>query len=520
MIRLGLTRHPVLQAAARILLVAIAVSLVLVPLAPPAAQASPAAQGVTLDRRFGLNQTWQVADAADRAGAGWTRMLFWWSEMQKEGPGGLNLFATDQDRLIDSEIARGREVVGAVLNTPRWASSDGSPNGVPNGLYLPWDHPENHWGQFMRLMAEHYRGRIDAWIIWNEIDISSGQWNTWHGSLEDYVQLQKVAYRAIKAGNPNATVLPFGAAWWYDRGDTIVRMLDLLAADPDARANNFYFDAANLHLYSRADDIPRIIGWYREQLAARGMSRPIWISETNAIPYDDPVWPASKAGFRASLDEQASYIVEALATYVGLGIERVSVNRAIDGTDFDAGGEPFGLIRNDGSTRPAFTAYQVVTRYFGGVREASYHRDPASGVTKVVMEKSGERVTVLWTMSPAGATASVEALGAQALKVNKWGEATTIQADGGRFTVGLASATANSNANNPRDYVVGGDPVILVERHDGDLTLAYRSLDELPMPGPLRVFETSSVSDPPVQTQPQRAGGSSEKKAPPTPRKR
>ena len=65
------------------------------------------------------------------------------------------------------------------------------------------------------------------------------------------------------------------------------------------------------------------------------------------------------------------YIIQAFATYVGLNVERVSVNRAIDGTDFEAGGEPFGLLRNDGSTRPAFTAYQVATRYFGGVREAS-----------------------------------------------------------------------------------------------------------------------------------------------------
>ena len=101
------------------------------------------------------------------------------------------------------------------------------------------------------------------------------------------------------------------------------------------------------------------------------MSKPIWIGETNAIPYDDPIWQASKANFRATMDEQASYIIQAFATYVGLNVERVSVNRAIDGTDFEAGGEPFGLLRNDGSTRPAFTAYQVATRYFGSVREAT-----------------------------------------------------------------------------------------------------------------------------------------------------
>lgn len=496
-----LRRSPLLQTAARLLLFVVVVALVFLPLAPPVAQANPAAAAVSRDTRFGLNEAWRAAEAADRAGAGWSRVLFWWSEMQQNGPGDLNLFATDQDGYINNEADRGRQLAGAVINTPGWASSDGTRNGVPNGLYLPYDHPENHWGQFMKLMAQHYRGKIDTWIIWNEIDISHGQWDTWNGSLEDYVQLQKVAYKAIKAGNPNATVIPFGAAWWYDYGATITRMLDIIKADPEAAANNHYFDAANLHLYSRAADIPRIIGWYRAELAARGMNKPIWIGETNAIPYDDDIWRAPKANFRASLDEQASYIIQAFATYVGLGVERVGVNRMIDGTDFDAGGEPFGLLRNDGSTRPAFTAYQVATRYFAGVREATHSHDPASNVTRVTMQRSGERVTVLWTMSPSGATASVEAIGAQALKVSKWGEAEPIQAAGGKYTIGLGAATANSNEHDRADYVVGGEPVILVERTDGNVMAAFRSLDDIPVPG-AQVIEASAAADPPANTQP------------------
>lgn len=517
MFPLPCSRTPLLQAAARFLVFAVAIALAFVPLAPPTAEATPAA-AIGRDNRFGLNEAWRAPDAADRAGAGWSRVLFWWSEMQKDGPGGLNLFATDQDGYINSEVERGRQLAGAVLNTPPWASADGSRNGVPHGLYLPYDHPENHWGQFMTLMASHYKGRVDTWIIWNEIDISHGQWDTWNGSLDDYVQLQKVAYRAIKAGNPNATVLPFGAAWWYDYGDTIVQMLDKLAADSEAAAHNHYFDVANLHLYSRAADIPRIIGWYRAELAARGMSKPIWISETNAIPYDDAIWPADKAGFRASMDEQASYIIQAFATYIGLDVPRVSVNRAIDGTDFEAGGEPFGLLRNDGSTRPAFTSYQVAARYFAGIQSASYTHDAGSGVTKVTMQRPGERVTVLWTMSPAGGSASVDALGAQALKIDKWGQAEPIQASGGRFTVGLAGATANSNSGDRHDYVVGGDPVILVERSDGNVMSAYRSLDEVPVPG---VFQASNVADPQPNAQPRRGQSSTQKATPtPTPRRK
>src|SRR2546430_8869015 len=128
---------------------------------------------------------------------------------------------------------------------------------------------------------------------------------------------------------------------------------------------------------------------------------------------------------------------------LGLGTKGVGVTRGIGGTVCGAGGEPFGLLRNDGSTRPAFTAYQVVTRYFGGVTAGTY--DPtADGTTRVVLKRGGDRVTVLWSMSPGGGTATVDALGTSALRGNKWGETTTIQADSGRFTIALSPATANS----------------------------------------------------------------------------
>ncbi len=237
----------------------------------PDAAAMAQAPAVARDSRFGLNQAWEAPDAADFAGAGWSRLMFWWSSLQPNGPYEWNHFATDHDAFIDNERARGRELAGVIINTPGWASASGSPNAVPNNLYLPWDRQENHWGRFVEQLAKHYRGRIDTWIIWNEVDIPAGQWRTWDGSVEDYVQLLKVAYWSIKAGNPTARVALYGSPWRYDHGAFLVRLFDLLAADSEATKGHHYFDIANLHIYSRANDIPRVIGWYREQLASRGI---------------------------------------------------------------------------------------------------------------------------------------------------------------------------------------------------------------------------------------------------------
>jgi hypothetical protein len=452
-------------------------SLALTGLALLVACSSAPAGAANTEPTFGINQAWESPEQADVAAAQWSRVLFWWSEMQKNGPGDLDLHATGQDGHLNNEIERGRELAGAILNTPPWVSQDGSPNGVPKNLYLPYDHPDNYWGQFTRRMAEHYRGRIDTWIIWNEVDIAQGPWSTWSGSTADYVQLLKVAYLSIKAENPRATVIPFGAAWWYDHGDTVKSMLDLVVADPDARRNNYYMDAANLHLYSRSGDIPRIVGWYEDQLMAHGMEKPVWISETNAIPYDDPVWRASKENFRATQDEQASYIVQAFATYLALGVERVSVNRMTDGTDFEAGGEPFGMLRNDGSARPALTSFQVVSKYFRNADGGEFLPPEPSGLTRAVLKKDDEEViTVLWTMQPSALDVTIPAIGAQALRVNKYGDASVIQSENGKYPLSLTGATANSNEADRRDFVIGGDPVILVERMDNDADSAYRSI--------------------------------------------
>ncbi len=431
---------------------------------------SPAnAQPPAKDPRFGINQAWENPNVADQAGAGWSRLTFWWSAFQPRGQGDWNSFATDNDSYINDELKRGRELSGVVLNVPAWASSNGAPNGVPKNLYLPWNSPQNYWGQFMKQLAEKYRGKINLWIIWNEVDIPDGDWRTWDGSLEDYAQLLKVAYQAVKTGNPQAQVALYGSPWWYDHGDFLTRLMQHLAADPEARANNNFFDLGNLHLYSRSADSPRIIPWYRSMLESAGIpAKSLIIGETNTIPYDDPIWEGTKAGFRASMDEQAAYLVQAFATFIAQDIQRIGVNRLRDGQDFNAGGEPLGLLRNDGSRRPAYSAFQVVGRYLSGSRPIEFHPTDSSGLTWVTLERPQERVTLVWTLKPQPRTIAIEALAPEALLVSKYGVTERLSMDErGFYFFDLSPATANSNENDPEDYVVGGDPVILIERFDG-----------------------------------------------------
>src|SRR6185503_1383458 len=104
-----------------------------------------------------------------------------------------------------------------------------------------------------------------------------------------------------------------------------------------------------------------------------------------------------------------------------------------------------------------------------------------------------------------------------ALKVNKWGEADQIQAAGGKYTIGLAGATANSNSGDRSDYVVGGDPVILVERTDGNVMAAFRSLDDNPVPGQVAEAAAAVSSNSTGSQQRVQTNAKDEKKATATP---
>ena len=66
----------------------------------------------------------------------------------------------------------------------------------------------NAWYDFVKNIANRYKGKITAWEIWNEEDLSY----FWKGSVEQYVELIKYAYTALKEVDENNTVVMGGLA--------------------------------------------------------------------------------------------------------------------------------------------------------------------------------------------------------------------------------------------------------------------------------------------------------------------
>ncbi|GAC1395674.1 MAG: hypothetical protein NVSMB65_14720 [Chloroflexota bacterium] len=417
------------------------------------------------DGRFGAVESWRDPARAQDLGVQWERLTFLWQDLQPHGPQDWNAFATGHDRPYDAELRSGRHLVGLLLRTPTWAAQDPTKGGgsPPRGLDLPWNDPRNYWGNFVYRIVKHYEGKVDDWIVWNEVTIPRGAFHTWDGTRAQYAQLVRVAYLAAHAANPHARVALYGEPYWYDRGAYFRAVLDLLRAFPDAAANHTFFDIAVLHLYSRPKDMALVVNWMRGELARRGMTRPIWINETNSVPRDDPLRPAPKANFNSTMDDQASFIVEAVAVDLAVGVERISINRMLDGPDVTHGGEPFGMVRNDGSLRPLYFAYKVATHLFAGVTSGTYLPNRATGVYTVVLNRPGLRITVAWNQRPRATTTTAAALGPTAYLITKLGDVTAVHPSRGRYTLALPGATDNSNPGDPADFVVGGSPAILAQ---------------------------------------------------------
>jgi hypothetical protein len=427
---------------------------------PPSSFLHPSSLTIP-DRRFGVVETYDDTRSASAIGAGWTRVRFPWADLQPNGDGEWNdAFFTDA--MLAAELAAGREVVGMIVNAPFWALQDGGVPGVPRGLNLPESDPGNVWATFVRQIITRYAGRIDHWIIWNEPDIWDPAYpgRTWGGSAADFFQLQRVAYNIAKAANPNVVIhLSAFTYFWdanYGRTPFFSLLMDEIQKDPQASSHNYYFDVASANLYFRVDNVYDLLAWHHGEMRARGFDKPIWLTETNAAPSSDPKWPVANPTFPITLEEQAAYIPQAFAMALAGGASRIAVYKMIDTAgDHAANPEPFGLVRDDGSRRPAFTAYQVATNYLSGFTGATLdHRDEA--YAQVTVQRGDATTTVLWTRSHAPVQVQVSARSTRAILVDALGSRRTVTPRDGVYSIDLPGCTQPTCA-------VGGAPRLLVE---------------------------------------------------------
>jgi hypothetical protein len=240
--------------------------------------------------------------------------------------------------------AQGIAVDVVIFDTPAWAQNGAAnPNGAPA-------NPQDY-ANFMGYIAGQFKGVVSSYATWAGPD-SSGAFS---GSLATYMQMQKLAYGAIKAADPNATVL-LGMLYGYD----YPYVQQYLAA---GGGGSFDGISVNADLacggspYSPHKSADGMISRYSflgfTSLHAVAPTSPIWISEFGWSTTASCNPPISEA-------QQASYLQQAV--HCLSTVPYVPVAEWYELQDLGTADTPdnrFGLLRPDFSQKPAFSALQA-----------------------------------------------------------------------------------------------------------------------------------------------------------------
>lgn len=264
---------------------------------------------------------------------------------------------------VTDQIVTGAEYYGLGLvirldQHPAWASDVNlSLNGPPDKL--------DDYGDYVQRVGERYRGRVRAYIIWNEPNLAL----EWGGQPPDpvaFTDLLRVGYEAVKIGDPEALVVAPGLA---PTNSHDARAMDerLFLREIYRAGAAPYFDILAAHPYSfgQTPNAPESdsqhpsfgrLAELRQIMVENGDAyKPVWVTEMGWTV--DP--PLEQAGIGVTLVQQASYLAEALTIIrqEWPWVELVTVwNLSVP-----MAGDPFGgysLLDESGQPRPAYQAWR------------------------------------------------------------------------------------------------------------------------------------------------------------------
>ena len=240
-------------------------------------------------------------------------------------------------------------------------------------------------------LAEHFKGKVDHFEIWNEWNIGGG--NPDRLPPEAYAKVLQAAYTAIKAANPDAVVI--GCTTSGADAEWIGRVL--------AAGGYSYMDAVSIHPYTypvNPDDGGFIAGLHSINALFQpyGPAKPIWVTEIG--------WPTSEVISRG-VSERASGAYAARAYTLALSS---GLAEKVFWYDFKNDYKPetsleghFGLVRGDHeavpwSAKANYAAYRALTGKLAGADYVdAYPAGDQVQAYRFHRSSDGKDVLVLWS---------------------------------------------------------------------------------------------------------------------------
>lgn len=296
------------------------------------------------------------------------------------------------DEIVQEANKTGIELLGYFYGTPRWAKKN------PSSDYDICEiNDMNDFREFAKDVAKRYDGsnlglgEMKYIGILNEV--------TYPDFFEqdpiiDYGEWLINGYEGIKEGNPDAEVLNGAFFDPIDHEGTVLKN-EAQFIDKMLQDYSQYYDIINFHSYSNDDKgITETTEYIKERIAHYGVSKPMWITETNTLfSSEDSDWE----------NENARDVVKMYTRAFGEGVEKVFwytfVGLPIPEEDPKNGIEPKEITLGwalKGSSkfnpRQAYDTYKLMTSKLSGFDSAEKISDTQYKFT--FLDK--DPVYVLW----------------------------------------------------------------------------------------------------------------------------
>ncbi|MDE2991639.1 MAG: hypothetical protein OXU21_11365 [Chloroflexota bacterium] len=362
----------------------------------PAPMALPhGLQGYGMQGEFRRADDQQLANLVTGAGFGWVKQQVPWEEVETPSTFGPNCepgdpsiwYWADVDRFVNTMRANGLNILLSVVKAPPCYKEPGSPPG-----HGPPVDPAT-FGRFMQAIASRYKGRVQAYELWNEANLQR-EWTTLrptdpnNNAHLEFLELVKHGYSGGKRGDPNAYMglgapTPAGNTLhaiddrqylqrlWAANGGEIANYFEFLGVHPNGGPNapddtinnpsasrakcNGGWSTHDSFFFSRYEQL------YADMIAAGPAFRDktLWLTEFGWATTSNPASGYEYAACNTEQD-QANYFVRAFAKvraeapYVThMIVWNLNFQQVVGAHDEKWA---FGIVRSDLSPRPAYTA--------------------------------------------------------------------------------------------------------------------------------------------------------------------
>ena len=323
-----------------------------------------------------------VADLAALAGFTHVRGRHNWLRMQPSAD------KLDCSALVDNAALfrdRGIGVSGLIYGTPEWA---GRIESLPADLAAVY--------RSCRDIGAAFGDTVEDWEFFNEPDIGFTSEPVW-----DYAAAMKAAYLGFKASAPQRPFLLGGLC------QSVSGVYASGIFDNDGAS---YFDVFNYHTYEALSSYSPLADAIRAVLDKAGAAgRPIWFTECGTNHEGPAARQSVRKGFKAHSPEQEIVAAEFFPkSQIALQMAGVARNYAfiLGAYSERDGAKDWGLLRRDGTVKPAYAALSTIAHELGDAALAGA-LDIGKGLRAYLFDHpDGTQTVAFWSESPIDTAAS------------------------------------------------------------------------------------------------------------------